>query len=168
MEQNITEQIIEMYRKEDLMRAYHFDIEKFGNQVINFFPISPKDKLVQINHYEEFMKKMQDQEIEKSGHLHEVKDIVNTLDELHMDLKTNDEAYLKVYNEASLYIKENIEIAKGTITSEVQIAINGVYGFLLLKIQDIIISDEDQKMIDSFGDLLSILSFKYNERKSSN
>jgi len=168
METNITEYIIEIYRKEDLMRAYQFNIEKFGTQVIDFFPIGPKEKLAEINHYEAFMQQMKDQGIEKQGHLSEINDLVESLERLHKELKEIDKDYLKVYNGAKPYIDENLKIAKGIIDSEVQICLNGIYGYLLLKIEERIISDEEQKMIDAFGNLLSLISYKYNERKNAN
>lgn len=168
METNITEYIIEAYKKEDLMRAYQFNIEKFGTQVIDFFPITPKEKLVEINHYEAFMQKMKDQGIEKHGHLSEINELVDSLEQLHTELKENDQAYFKVYKKAKTYIDENLLIAKGLIDSEVQICLNGIYGYLLLKIEERIISEDEQKMIDAFGNLLSLISFKYNERKNAN
>ncbi|UXP32701.1 DUF4924 family protein [Reichenbachiella agarivorans] len=166
--QNITEHIINLYRKEDLMRAYQFDLEKFGNQVINFFPISPKEKLAEVNHYEEFMQKMKEQGIEQSGHLTEVNEIVAQLDHLHEELKSSDENYNHVYLKTKAYIDENMEVAKGSITSEIQICLNGIYGFLLLKIEERPIKPEEQAMIDQFGNLLSLLSYKYSERKNMN
>ena len=71
-----------MYRKEDMLRAYHLDLEKFGAQVINFFPISNKEKFIQVNFYEEIIFKMQEQGIETSGHLEELNELVKTLSKL--------------------------------------------------------------------------------------
>ncbi|WP_162555889.1 DUF4924 family protein [Reichenbachiella versicolor] len=166
--QNISEYIIEMYRKEDLMRAYKFDLEKFGTQVINFFPVDPKEKLAAVNYYEELMQKMQKQGIEISGHLDEVNELVDNLEALHISLKESDEAYLNVYQKASEYIQNNLKEAKGIIKGEVQVCLNGVYGFLLLKIEERPIKPDEQSMVDAFGDLLSLLSYKYQEKVESN
>lgn len=165
---NISEYIIEMYRKEDMLRAYNLDLEKFGIQVINFFPISNKEKFVQVNYYEDLIFKMQEQGIETSGHLQELNELVNSLTLLHEQLKKEDENYLNVYQKVQPLIKENLKIAKGQVTDEIQICLNGIYGFLLLKIEDRPIKPEEQKMVDAFGDLLSLLSFKYEENKNSN
>lgn len=165
---NISEYIISMYRKEDLMRAYRFDLEKFGNQVINFFPISDKEKLAEVNHYEEFMQKMKAQGIEEKGHLEEVNELVGVLSHLHDKLKEEDDGYFNVYQKALPFIENNMNHAKGAIRDEIQICLNGVYGFLLLKIADRIIQPEEQEMVDRFGDLLSLLSYKYEEQKASN
>lgn len=168
MTQNISEYIIEMYRKEDMLRAYHLDLEKFGRQVINFFPISNQEKLAQVNYYEEMVTKMKDQGIEETGHLAELNELVQSLEQLHQQLKDSDDQYLAVYNRAKEDIITNLEIAKGKITQEVQVCLNGIYGLLLLKIDGREIKDEEQKMVQSFGDLLSLLSYKYEEQRQSN
>ena len=168
MNQNISEYIIEMYRKEDMLRAYNLDLEKFGTQVINFFPIDNKEKLVQVNFYEEMINNMKDQDIEQSGHLAELNEIVDSLDQLHSQLKKEDENYQAIYDRVKPHIEENLKHAKGKISSEIQICLNGVYGYLLLKIEDRPINPEEQKMVDAFGDLLSLLSYKYEEKKQSN
>ncbi|MEO9965556.1 MAG: DUF4924 family protein [Reichenbachiella sp.] len=165
---NISEYIISIYRKEDLMRAYQFDLEKFGAQVINFFPISDKEKLAEVNHYEEFMQKMKDQGITEKGHLEELNELVGTLSRLHDQLKIDDDAYFSVYQKALPFIENNMSHAKGAIKDEVQICLNGIYGFLLLKIAERTIQPEEQEMVDRFGDLLSLLSYKYEEQKVSN
>ena len=168
MNQNISEYLIEMYRKEDMLRAYNLDLEKFGAQVINFFPIDNKEKLAQVNFYEEMIQKMKDQKIDQSGHLAELNEIVSSLDQLHNQLKKEDAKYFDVYKKIKPFIDENLDLAKGKISSEVQICLNGVYGYLLLKIEDRPIKTEEQKMVDAFGNLLSLLSYKYEEKKQSN
>lgn len=165
---NISEYIISIYREEDLMRAYHFDLEKFGTQVINFLPISDKEKLVEVNHYEAFMQKMKDQGIEEKGHLDEVNELVKVLSKLHDQLKADDEAYYSVYQKTLPFIENNMSHAKGAIRDEIQICLNGIYGLLLLKIADRNIQPEEEEMVNRFGDLLSLLSFKFEEQKSSN
>ncbi len=168
MNQNISEYLIEMYRKEDMLRAYKLDLEKFGTQVINFFPIDNKEKLAQVNYYEEMINKMKSQGIEESGHLQELIELVASLDQLHDSLKKDDQKYLEVYQKVKPFIEENLKESAGKITSEIQICLNGVYGYLLLKIEDRPIKREEQKMVDAFGDLLSLLSYKYEEKKVQN
>lgn len=150
------------------MRAYQLNLEKFGTQVINFFPITSKEKLAEVNHYEEFIAKMKTEGIEEKGHLAETNVLVATLSELHNELKKSDENYHLVYQKVLPFIAKNIAASEGAVKDEIQICLNGVYGFFLLKIQERNISPEDQTMVNSFGDLLSLLNFKYQERKNNN
>ena len=150
------------------MRAYQFDLEKFGTQVINFFPVDAKEKLAAVNYYEELMNKMKVQGIDRSGHLEELNQLVATINQLHEQLKLSDENYFNVYERAQPYISENITASNYTIKNEIQICLNGVYGFLLLKIEERPIQPEEQTMVDAFGDLLSLISYKYKETIESN
>jgi hypothetical protein len=144
------------------------DLERLGNNVINHLPVSNIEKLSQVNHYEELIGKMKDQGLEKHGHLQELHELVANLDQLSSELLQTDEVYQTVYKKAKPNIDENMTLAKGTITSEIQICLNGIYGFLLLRLDGTEINPSDQKVIESFGDVLSYLSAKYKEIYHSN
>lgn len=166
--ENISEYIIQMYRKEDLCRAFDLNLESIGNHIINHLPVSNSEKLAEVNFYEELISKMKAEGIEKEGHLKEVNDLVDELTDFHQNLLKSDQDYKKVFESAKPHVDENLKIAEGKITNEIQICLNGVYGFLLLKLNGKEIKHEDQKMIDGFGDVLSFLSFKYKEKVESN
>ena len=167
-EQNIAEIIIQIYKNEDLVRAFDFDLEKIGNHVINHLPISNIDKLQQVNFYEDLIVKMKTQKIEKFGHLEEAVQLVSILEKLNASLKKNDIEYQKIYAKSLVHIKKNIDLSEHKITSEIQICLNGIYGFLLLKLSGKNLDDENKLSIEAFGDLLSYLSFKHAEIKAAN
>lgn len=166
--ENISEYIIQLYRKEDLVRAFEFDLEKIGSHVINHLPISNIEKLTEVNYYEDLIQKMKDQGIEKEGHLQEAKQLVNALETLSNDLIKSDSQYAEIYEDAKAAINENIELSGGVITSEIQICLNGIYGFLLLRLNGKKLEENDQNKIEKFGNILSYLSMKYQERFESN
>ncbi len=166
--ENIAEYIIQIYRNEDLIRAFEFDLEKIGNHVINHIPISNIEKLAKVNFYEKMINDMKVQKIEKEGHLKEAKDCHNTLEKLSQNLKESDTEYQKIYNKTLPHIKKNIELSNNKITSEIQICLNGIYGFLLLKLNGKELDETNKITIESFGDLLSYLSVKYSEMKVAN
>tara|TARA_R110002096_G_scaffold239939_1_gene431717 strand:- start:1906 stop:2421 length:516 start_codon:yes stop_codon:yes gene_type:complete len=166
--ENISEYIIQLYRKEDLVRAFEFDLEKIGSHMINHLPISNIEKLTEVNYYEDLIQKMQDQGIEKEGHLQEAKQLVNALETLSNDLIKSDSQYAEIYEDAKAAINENIELSGGVITSDLQICLNGIYGFLLLRLNGKKLEENDQNKIEKFGNILSYLSMKYQERFESN
>jgi len=160
---NISEYIIQLYKDEDLVRAFDFDLEKIGNHVVNHLPISNIEKLPYVNYYEEMIEKMKAQNIEKSGHLKEANKLIIILESLHKDLKKSDTEYQKIYKSTSPYINKNIVLSKHSITNEIQICINGIYGFLLLKLNGKKLDDSDREAVEFFGDLLSYLSVSYKK-----
>lgn len=165
---NISEYIIQMYRKEDLIRAFEFDLEKIGNHVINHLPVSNIEKLSQVNHYEELISQMQNQGIEKEGHLEQVNQLVHALENICDDLKTNDQQFAQIYDSALPHIEENIALSENKITSHIQICLNGIYGFLLLKLNGKKLDDQNQTKVEKFGEVLSYLSMRYREISGSN
>ena len=165
---NISETIIEAYKDEDLVRSFDFDLEKIGSHVINHLPISNIEKLGKVNHYEDLIFRMKKQNLEKSGHLKENQRLVRTLEMLSSELLKTDPEYKKIMESAEKAIDQNKILADGTISSDIQICINGVYGFLLLRLNGKKISSEDEKKVDQFGNVLSYLSFKHRELTESN
>lgn len=166
--QNISEYIIQLYRKEDLCRAFEMDLEKIGNNIIAHLPVSNSETLAEVNFYEAMIANMKAEGVEKEGHLKEVHNLIAEMTSLHDELFASNEVYQKVYESAKPHIDENLKIAEGKITNEIQICLNGIYGFLLLKLNGKEIEKEEQEMIDRFGDVLSYLSFKYKEKVESN
>ncbi|MFY0653603.1 MAG: DUF4924 family protein [Cyclobacteriaceae bacterium] len=166
--ENISEYIIQTYRQEDLVRVFEFDLEKIGEHVINHLPVSNIEKLSQVNFYEELIGKMKAQGIEKIGHLSEINSLVKNLEEINSDLLTHDTDYQKIYAEAKKSIDDNIKLAKGQVTSEIQICLNGIYGFLLIKLNGKKLDENNQSKVVRFGNVLSYLSSKYSEISDSN
>lgn len=165
---NISEAIINAYKDEDLVRSFDFDLEKIGNHVINHLPISNIEKLGRVNHYEDLIDRMREQGLEKTGHLKEHQQLVLTLESLSDDLLRTDSEYRSLFDKAETAIEFNKNLAQGEVKSDIQICINGVYGFLLLRLSGKKISPEDEEKVDQFGNVLSYLSFKYRELAESN
>ncbi len=167
-ENNISEYIIFMYQTEDLMRVYHFDKAEVSQYVIEHFPIKPEEKEEVALWYDEVIRKMKAEGIEEYGHLAEVQKIVQELSSLSKELIRSDKTYRNIYDQAKLYIQENITLSKGEVTDEVQICLNGIYGLLLLRINGKQPDPSLQPAINAFGDMLSYLSYKYKVRNSIN
>ena len=168
MEQNISEHIINIYRQEDLIRAFEFDLEKIGAHVINHLPISNIEKLSEVNHYEELIARMKLEGIESSGHLKEANLLVSTLETLHEKLLKSDADYAKIYEDAKSAVDENIRLSENKITSAIQICLNAVYGFLLLRLNGKEIDEKEKSKVEKFGGLLAYLSAKHKEIANSN
>lgn len=167
-ENNISEHIIQLFRKEDLVRAFEFDLEKIGSHVINHLPIPNIEKLTEVNYYEDLIAKMIDQGLEKEGHTSETNELITSLESLCSDLLVKDDDFIEIYNNAKPAIDDNKKLSQGKIKSDIQICLNGVYGFLLLRLNGKELDEENKSKVEKFGDVLSYLSAKYNEITKSN
>jgi hypothetical protein len=161
---NIAEYIIHMYQTEDLMRAYAFDLDRIKNNIINHLPETEQDKKSLTVWYADIISKMKQEGIEASGHLSEVQSIVKELAAIHEELQNTDSNFETVYLASKEHIDKSLEFAKGQLISEVQICLNGVYGLLLLRLNDKKVADDILESISAFGDILSYLSFKYKQK----
>lgn len=160
---NIAEYIIHLYQTEDLIRAFECDIEKVREYVIKHIPKDADSKEEISIWYEEVLTKMEEQNILKNGHLNEANILVNELNELKNQLLKNDNDFKKIYKEAKPHINEMLALSEGAINNEIQICLNGIYGLLLAKINGRDVPEEIQPALDHFGNVLSYLSYKYNQ-----
>lgn len=161
---NISEYIIYMYQTEDLLRAFDLDIEQVEKYVISHIPESEENKTEILSWYNGVLSKMKEEGVEQSGHLAEVQNVVTSLESLKAELLSSDDNFKEVYDKAKPFIDENLKLAKGAITSEIQICLNGVYGLLLMRTRGLKVDDDLLKSLDTFGDVLSYLSYKYKQK----
>jgi hypothetical protein len=165
-EKNIAEYIIYIWQTEDLIRAYNFDIHSIENSIVQFLPIEENEKSETISWYNEIIDRMKTEGLEKKGHLKLTKDILSELEHIHHSLLEiiKDTEYHKIYDKA----KENIRLfqilAKDYNFSEVEVCMNGLYGLLLLRIENKQIPTDLIDTIENFGEMMSYLAFKYREK----
>ncbi|MCB0495046.1 MAG: DUF4924 family protein [Cyclobacteriaceae bacterium] len=160
---NIAEYIVYIYQSEDLIRSFEFDLDRINTYVISHIPLEKDAKKELLLWYASLIETMQKEKIESEGHLSETKELVNKLGQLHSDLTLHDEDYKKIVKSATPYIENQIKESEGGITSAVQVCLNAIYGFLLLKLSGKSVTNEQQAMLTIFGDMLSYLSYKYKQ-----
>lgn len=161
--ENISEYIIHMFKSEDLVRTFEFDLNQINEFVISHIPIKGNEKKSLILWYASLIETMRSEKIQKTGHLNELQDLVSKLSRLHIKLQEEESDYKKIVSKANPYIQNQIEKSDQTISNSIQICLNAVYGFLLLKLNAKKVSSDQQEMLEIFGDLLSYLSYKYKD-----
>ncbi len=164
--ENISEYLIHLFKTEDLLRTFEFDLNRINSQVIANIPVSDNEKKELILWYVDLIEAMKSQKIEKFGHLKVVNGLISQLTALHTNLLTNQNKYKDIFVKAEPYIKEQIETSNQTLSNPIQVCLNAIYGFLILKLEGKKVTPNQQEMLEHFGDLLSFLSFKYKEAQS--
>lgn len=161
--ENISEYIVYMYQTEDLLRAYYFDIEDLRKNIIDHLPA--EDQQPALDWYSGLAQRMQEQGLEQNGHLQETQDYVKKLYNLHEQLLKADQQYRQIYSKTAVHIRNSMDASGGVVTNPVQAALNGVYGYLLLKLTGKPVDQDIMPAVNAFGDLLSYLSFRWRERE---
>ena len=160
---NIAEYIIHMYQSEELVRSFDFDLDQINTYVISHIPLEDHAKKELLLWYASLIENMQKEGINESGHLKETIDLTHQLNKLHVELLGKDKSYERIVHSAQPFIETQIKESKNTISDPIQICLNAVYGFLLLKLNGKSITSEQQNMLGAFGDMLSFLSFKFKQ-----
>lgn len=168
--ENIAEYVLYMWQIEDLIRAYNFDIEKISKNIIDKFEQPQPVKNEIKNWYEGLIDLFKEEGIEKTGHLQFVQNTVNELNELHLKLlKSPDHLdYIDAYNQARDGIIELTNKSKGNVENEIEACFNGLYGILVLRLQQKTISPSTAEAMGQISKLIALLSRKFKLYEEGN
>lgn len=163
--ENISEYIIHMYQTEDLLRVYNFNMKDIRKYVISHIKEENTQEIE--DWYQGIAKQMKAEGIEERGHLQSTQEIVAKLHKLHEQLLKSDQQYRQVYSKSAVYIHKSIEQSNGAVKEPVQACLNGIYGYLLLRMDGQKLDESLMPAVSAFGDLLSYLSYRWQQNEKS-
>ncbi len=159
---NIIEYLIYMFQIEDIIRSYQFNFEDIKKNIIQQF--SAQESMIEEISiwYQGLILQMKEEQIKDKGHLQFIKNHIADLDDLHRYLiqKQNTE-YLQYYSWAKSHIAELQAKNTQQTISETETCLNGLYGYILLKLQKREISKSTQESIESISKLMAKLNQFY-------
>jgi very-short-patch-repair endonuclease len=164
---NITEFIIYMYQVEDMVRAAKFDMERVKMSIISQYEQPPQVMEEIREWYASLIQAMKEEKIEVRGHLQFIQNLVVDLNNLHLRLveKKEETEYRELYRKA----KPNIDILQDKTMEpdvmEIEACLNGLYGYLLMRIRNRKISKDTQEGIETISHLLAHLSMRFREEE---
>jgi len=163
---NIAEYILYMWQVEDMLRAFGLDMQKVKEQVVDRFQVDEATAKEMYDWYDNLAEMMRKEKIEGQGHLQVVKNNVNELVEMHFFLLQNDMRYRQLVTMATGNLVEfRAKSGAGEEVSDVELALNGLYGHLLLRLQKKEIHPQTQMAMESFSRMLAYLAVKYKEQE---
>jgi len=160
---NIIEYILYMWQIEDMIRANKFDINLINKNIIQSFDQPDEIKEEMQEWYKDLIQRMENENIKESGHLSFLTDIIDKLEQLHSQLiKNPDELeYIEAYNAAKPALTDLKQKARGTVAEDVEASLQGLYGILMLKLQQKSINSATQDALVSISKLMALLNEKY-------
>lgn len=168
--ENIIEYLLYMYQIEDIIRACELDFEKLNNLVISKYEVNKND-LEEIRFwYKGLVLQMKEEDLRETGHLQSIKNLIAEMNELHLWLiKTQ---YSPGYKEEHEHIQplliEYQYRAKTNFSNEVEIALNAVYSYVMLKINNNKVGKETLEAVIKISSFLNQLARHYKEYGSGN
>jgi hypothetical protein len=163
---NIVEYLLYMYQIEDIIRSFNLNFEMIDRSIIAQFE-QEEEVLQEIrNWYLDLIQKMQEQELLKTGHLQQLKDLVRELQQFHNSLLTTyqDKPYQQLYDRARPVLIELVKRSGGKgLENEIDVALNGVYGLLVLRLKQQTISKETEEAMGKVSRMLAQLASYYKK-----
>ena len=168
LQENIAEYVIYMYQIEDIIRAYDLDLDRIITEFVQ--PQLPDQSFISQyrSWYENLIRQMKAQRIEKVGHLHELNDILVELSYLHNTLLNlaNDVKYRTLFETATPFIDEFKERSNLKEKNHIEILFHAMYMKMLLRLKKQEISAETEEAFDSMRIMLAYLAKSYKAMKS--
>ena len=162
--ENIAEYILYLFQVEDLIRAFNLDAGLIQQQLISRYETDEITSPQITEWYLNLARMMEKEGIQKTGHLQFLTNIINELNEFHLTLiKTElDKMYVQVFRSTAGILSELRQKNK-TTDNDIQLALDTIYGYLLLKIQKKEISGETTGAIKQLSGWLGLLSKLYKD-----
>ena len=163
--ENIAEYLLYMYQVEDLIRANGLDLERIEATLISKFEVPYEVKREMREWYKTLITMMQDEQKEEAGHLNILVNTAEQMSEMHGEILKQgiDNGYKATYEKAKPHL-EALRMRSGhNGESDIQVALNGLYGLLLLKLKKTRITPETTRAFDTIRELVAELSLRYME-----
>jgi hypothetical protein len=166
--QNIIEYILYMWQVEDLIRASQLDLNLIDMNIVAKYDQPNEVKKEIRNWYENHIEMMIGEGKQTNGHLVYLENIVNGLQELHIKLLHSEfeNEYQKLYQNALPAIRELKFRSKNKQIKDMTASLNGLYGYLMLKLQGKKISEGTVDGIKNLSNMLALLSDRYKKFKT--
>jgi hypothetical protein len=163
--ENIAEYILYMWQIEDVIRAYHFDIEILQKEIIQSSSIPVEQQLQLHGWYTSLIEMMRLENIQETGHLQFITNTLTDVVELHYALVQSGkhaDYHAQLYKTLP-YMTDfmNKTDAKSQIKDEIEGCFVFMYGVLLLRLQHKVLSQETEIAREQIAKLLALLSLKY-------
>lgn len=162
--ENIIEYLLYMYQIEDIIRSMNFDMDSVKRYIVDGFdqPDEVKERIFQwyINLTESLIR----EDKTKSGHLSFLINEVEELQKFHSKLMTiyQDKRYQQLYENAKPVLVDLVMRSGGkTLINEIDVAMNGVYGYLVLKLKRVEVSEATETGIQKIKEMLAYLALKH-------
>ena len=161
--ENIAEYILYMWQIEDLIRAYKLDISEIEKNIVQRFEQPDNIKKQITDWYAGLIDLMSEEKKTETGHLQFIQNSINDLYDIHLFLlKSPDHLdYIDIYNKAKAGIGELINKSKGTVENEIEACFNGLYGLLMLRLQQKTISADTISALSAVSQMIGLLSKKH-------
>ncbi len=164
---NVVEYLLYMWQIEDLIRSCQFNIDEIYSKIIQNSPYTAPQKAALKNWYIDLMYVMESENIQEKGHMSDLVEVQDSLDQLHMQLLSvyQNPSYQKATAHAAPYMKELKRKSNDLIERDVDACLEFMYGTLLLQLQQKSLSEATLLALKYVSNLMFTLAEMYKDQK---
>lgn len=165
--ENIAEYILYLYQVEDLIRAFQSDLDLINERLVTAYKANEKTSGEISDWYANLVIMMEKERITDKGHLQFLLNLIAEINQLHLKLLSSEseKAYNQSFNTISGILSE-LKQKNKTAENDIQVGLDAIYGYLLLKMKKAEISEETEQAIKLLSHWLGQLSGKFREFES--
>lgn len=162
--ENIAEYILYMFQVEDLIRAFKFDMKLIEEQLVSRYDVDDNQYDEIVGWYANLVAMMIKEGAADAGHMQFLTNLINDLNEFHLKVIKEQASpeYIGFFN-SNIGLINEFRLKGNASANDVEICLNGIYGYLLLKIQNKDISEGTEQAVKQFGKLMGLLSAMYKK-----
>ena len=158
--QNLVAYVMYMYQVEDVIRSYDFDIEALAESYLPRFDYDDEELEQALDWYDGLVRMMKEEGCVERGHVQVVKNTIFLLADRHRELLADEKMpfYSAAYYKALPFIVELRQRGNGKMKSELEVCLDVLYGYTLLKMQDKPVNPETAAAISAISNFLNMLA----------
>lgn len=162
--ENIVEYILYLYQVEDLIRAFKLKMPDIEEHLVTQYQVEEKTRIQITKWYKNLVLMMEKESIREKGHFQFLSNHINELNELHLKLMETEikSDYCATFKSVSGLITE-LRQKGNNENNDLQISLDAVYGYLLLRMQKKEITVETEDALKRIYLWLGILAKLYKE-----
>ena len=163
---NIAEYILYMWQLEDMLRALDLDIERVDRHIVSGFQVDDETAIEIHEWYDNLIAMMKKEKVVQKGHFQPLINTMNELTELHFYLlhEIHDPRYRQLVTMAAGNLVEfRRKAGVDDTVSDVELAMNALYGHLMLRLQKKQINPETTAAMETFSKMIAYLSDRYKK-----
>lgn len=166
--ENICEYFLYMFQIEDLIRACKFDKKLIESQLLTKYPSDMAIQSEVSQWYLGLANQMEEEHLHTSGHLITIKNKIAEVFDFHLYLMNNlkEIAYQSKFAVVAPLLAELRQRQSATNDNDLMLALNSVYGFLILKLKGSQITKSTAEAMKVIVEWFNLLSAKFKAYES--
>lgn len=163
--ENICEYFLYMFQIEDLIRACKFSKPTIESTLLPKYPAEPAVQTEVRQWYFGLTDQMEEEKLQERGHLITITNKIFEVYDFHLYLMNNvkEMKYQAEFNKVAPMIQELRQKQDATDLSDLQLALNAVYGFIILRMKGKQVSKSTAEAISAFVEWFNALSAKFSD-----